>query len=132
VARTPGRSTAPKAQPGTGVRFAAGPAAERTERTTTCLQAPLDAFAACYNTPTAPPRHRPPLGKIVPDVPIMHLAGLPVQFSHGGCGIRQPKISQLPAADPTPTVAADFGGWVFPKGGVAFVWVFDAQMAKGS
>lgn len=68
--------------------------------------------------------------------------GLHVQFSYAGCGIRyvnvldyvagarQPKISQLPPDDPTPTVDVDFDGWVFPKGGVAFVWVLEGEITK--
>jgi hypothetical protein len=45
---------APKARPGAGVRFAAGPAAERTERTRTGLQAQLGAFViACDVRPPA-------------------------------------------------------------------------------
>ena len=120
MARTPGRSTAPKAQPGTGVRFAAGPAAERTKRTRTGLQAPLDACAAYDNT------QRPHRGYV-------RSAGIRyVNVLDYVAGARQHKISQLPAADPTPTVAVDFDGWVFPMGGVAFGWVFDAQVAKGS
>ncbi|HUZ54041.1 MAG TPA: hypothetical protein VMU94_16135 [Streptosporangiaceae bacterium] len=61
--------------------------------------------------------------------------GLHVEFSYGDCGIRyvnvldyiagarQPGISQLPASDPTPSVEVGFDGWMFPKDGLAFVWV---------
>jgi hypothetical protein len=67
--------------------------------------------------------------------------GLHVQFAYGDCGIRyvnvldyiagarQPQISQLPASDPTPSVEIGFKGWVFPKGGVAFVWVLADELA---
>jgi hypothetical protein len=44
---------APKAQPGASVHFAAGPAAERTERTRTGLQAQLDAFAWVFDAQMA-------------------------------------------------------------------------------
>jgi len=60
-----------------------------------------------------------------------------IEFLYGGCGIRyvnvsdffagvaQPRISRSPASTPSPAVAVDFDGWVFPKSGVAFVWVLD-------
>jgi len=66
--------------------------------------------------------------------------GLHVQFSYGDCGIRyinvldyiagarRPQIAQLPASDPTPSVEVNFDGWVFPKGGVAFVWVLKSEI----
>ena len=69
--------------------------------------------------------------------------GLHVAFSYGGCGIhfvnvldyiagaRQPRIEQLPASDPTPAVEVSYDGWVFPKGGVAFVWVLESEMSPG-
>jgi hypothetical protein len=64
-----------------------------------------------------------------------------VRFSYAGCGIRlvnvldsitgprQPRITELPASDPTPSVEVSYDGWVFPKGGVAFIWVLDDEMA---
>jgi hypothetical protein len=67
--------------------------------------------------------------------------GLTVQFSYGGCGIRyvnvldyvassrQPVLSRLPAAGPTPSIALRFDGWVMPKAGAAFVWVLEEEMA---
>jgi hypothetical protein len=67
--------------------------------------------------------------------------GLHAAFSYGGCGIRfvnvldyiagarQPRIEQLPASDPTPAVEVSYDGWVFPKGGVAFVWVLESEMS---
>jgi hypothetical protein len=45
-------------------------------------------------------------------------------------GARQPQIAQLPANDPTPSVEIGCDGWVFPKGGVAFVWVLESELAK--
>jgi hypothetical protein len=66
--------------------------------------------------------------------------GLNVQFAYGDCGIRyvnvldyiagarQPYITQLPPTDPTPSVEVSYDGWVFPKGGVAFVWVLESEL----
>jgi hypothetical protein len=66
--------------------------------------------------------------------------GLNVEFRYGDCGIRyvnvldyvagasQPHVTQLPASDLTPSVAVSYDGWVFPKGGVAFVWVLDSEL----
>ena len=66
--------------------------------------------------------------------------GLNVQFAYGDCGIRyvnvldyiagarQPRVSQLPPTDPTPSVEVSYDGWVFPKGGVAFVWVLESEL----
>jgi hypothetical protein len=66
--------------------------------------------------------------------------GLHVEFSYGDCGIRyvnvldyiagaqRPQIAQLPATDPTPSVEISYDGWVFPKGGVAFVWVLEGEL----
>lgn len=70
--------------------------------------------------------------------------GLHVEFSYKACGIgyinvldyiagaRQPQIAQLPANDPTPSVEIGYDGWVFPKGGVAFVWVLESELARRS
>jgi hypothetical protein len=67
--------------------------------------------------------------------------GLHVEFSYKDCaigyvnvldyiaGAQQPQISQLPASDPTPSVEISYDGWVFPKGGVAFVWVLQSELA---
>jgi hypothetical protein len=32
--------------------------------------------------------------------------------------------------DPTPSVEVGFDGWMFPKAGVAFVWVLDEEVAS--
>ena len=67
--------------------------------------------------------------------------GLHVEFSYKACGIghvnlldyiagaQRPEIAQLPASDPTPSVEIAYDGWVFPKGGVAFVWVLESELA---
>jgi hypothetical protein len=67
--------------------------------------------------------------------------GFHAEFWYGDCGIRyvnvldyiagarQPRIAQLPASDPTPSVEVSYDDWVFPKGGVAFVWVLDSELA---
>lgn len=46
-------------------------------------------------------------------------------------GPRQPRISQLVASEPTPSVKISYPGWTFPKGGVAFVWVLEREMTDG-
>lgn len=68
--------------------------------------------------------------------------GFHAEFRYGDCGIRyvnvldyiagaqQPQIAQLPAGDPTPSVEIGYDGWVFPKGGVAFVWVLESELAR--
>lgn len=65
---------------------------------------------------------------------------LNVQFAYGDCGIRyanvldyiassrQPRISRLPASDPTPSIEIGFDGWIFPKAGVAMVWTLEEEM----
>jgi hypothetical protein len=65
---------------------------------------------------------------------------LKIAFHYGGCGIRhvnvidyiasaqRPRISSLPAAEPTPSIEVGFDGWVLPKAGTAFVWVLDSEM----
>jgi hypothetical protein len=68
--------------------------------------------------------------------------GLHVEFLYKDCGIgyvnvldyiagaQQPQIAQLPADDPTPSVEINYDGWVFPKGGVALVWVLESELAS--
>lgn len=63
------------------------------------------------------------------------------QLSYGNCGIRymntidylsgprQPRMTWLPASGPTPSVSIAYDGWTFPKGGVAFVWVLERELA---
>lgn len=66
--------------------------------------------------------------------------GLKVEFRYGDCSIRhvsvvdfiasaQPtRITTAPKSIPAPSVELGFDGWVFPKSGVGFVWVLDAEM----
>lgn len=66
--------------------------------------------------------------------------GLHVQFWYGDTGIRfvnaldfiasaeQPRVVRAPRSVPTPAIDIGFDGWVFPRSGVAFVWVLDAEM----
>jgi hypothetical protein len=66
--------------------------------------------------------------------------GFKATLSYGDCGIRyvnvldyvagvkQPRITRLVASDPTPSVEVAYDGWIFPKGGVAFVWVLDEEV----
>ena len=70
--------------------------------------------------------------------------GLHVEFAYKGCGIssmsvldyvagaQQPHITELPPDDPTPNVEIGYDGWVFPKGGVAFVWMLKSELVAGS
>ncbi|MFC1406130.1 MULTISPECIES: hypothetical protein [Streptacidiphilus] len=70
--------------------------------------------------------------------------GFAAELRYGGCGIRhvnvldyvagskQPRISGLLASDPTPSVEVSFPGWVFPKGGVAFVWVLEDELTTAT
>jgi hypothetical protein len=66
--------------------------------------------------------------------------GLQVQLWYGDCGIRrvntvdfiasaqEPRILRSPASVPTPSVEVGFDGWIFPKSGVAFVWVLESEI----
>lgn len=66
--------------------------------------------------------------------------GLHVQFWYGDTGIRfvnaldfiasaeRPRVMRAPRSVPTPAIEIGFDGWVFPRSGVAFVWVLDAEM----
>jgi hypothetical protein len=68
--------------------------------------------------------------------------GLQVQLWYGDCGIRrvntldfiasaqEPRILRSPASVPTPSVEIGFDGWIFPKSGVAFVWVLEEELAE--
>jgi hypothetical protein len=67
--------------------------------------------------------------------------GLHVQFWYGDTGIHhvdaldfiasagRPRIVRTPATAPTPSIDIGFGGWVFPRAGVGFVWVLEGEMA---
>jgi hypothetical protein len=66
--------------------------------------------------------------------------GLKVDFQDGGCGLRYAhvldyiasshptRISRSPVDGPSPSIAVGFDGWVFPKAGVAFVWVLQSEL----
>jgi hypothetical protein len=65
--------------------------------------------------------------------------GLKIHFSYGDCGIRhvnlldyiasphRPRVARLPASGPSPHIEVAHDGWVFPKAGVAFVWVLEGE-----
>ncbi len=67
--------------------------------------------------------------------------GLTINLSYTGVGIRrvspltylsaaqQPMIASLPVTDPSPSTSITFDGWVLPRGGVAFVWVLEDELA---
>jgi hypothetical protein len=66
--------------------------------------------------------------------------GLQVQFNYAGTGIRyvnaldfiasadQPRVLRTPKSVPTPSIDIGFDGWVFPRSGVAFVWVLNSEL----
>ncbi|MEU5428239.1 hypothetical protein AB0H73_21945 [Streptomyces olivoreticuli] len=69
--------------------------------------------------------------------------GFKAELRYGDAGIRnvnvldyiagaeQPRITRLPASDPAPSIEVSFdGGWIFPKGGVGFVWVLEGEMGE--
>lgn len=41
----------------------------------------------------------------------------------------QSRVERTPEAVPTPSVTVGFDGWVFPRSGVAFVWVLRGELA---
>lgn len=67
--------------------------------------------------------------------------GLRVELWYGDCGIKyvnvldmiasstQARVARTPDTVPTPSVAVGFDGWVFPRSGVAFVWVLKEELA---
>lgn len=70
--------------------------------------------------------------------------GLHVQLNYADAGIRhvntldffasseQSRVDQTPSSSPAKTVDISFDGWIFPRSGVAFVWVLEEEMkAKG-
>lgn len=66
--------------------------------------------------------------------------GLRVHFAYGDCGIRhvnvldfiagakQPRISRSSAGNPKATAEVAFDEWVWPKSGVGFCWVLEAEL----
>jgi hypothetical protein len=68
--------------------------------------------------------------------------GLKIHFAYGDCGIRhvsmldyiasphRSRVARLPASDPSPQIEVAHDGWVFPKAGVAFVWVLEGEVSK--
>jgi hypothetical protein len=72
----------------------------------------------------------------------MPTKGLKIHFGYGDCGIRhvnlldyiasphEPRITSLAAAGPSPHIEVAHDGWVFPKAGVAFVWVLEGEVAR--
>lgn len=72
-------------------------------------------------------------------VDVAHPArGLRVELVYSGCGIRFVSVLDfiasaseprtLRTSEPSPSVAVVFDGWVFPKSGVAFVWVLEEEL----
>jgi len=66
--------------------------------------------------------------------------GLHVQLDYGNAGIRrvntldffagaqQARVDHAPASTPAKTVDVTFDGWIFPRSGVAFVWVLEEEL----
>jgi hypothetical protein len=66
--------------------------------------------------------------------------GLRVRLDYAAAGIRrinildyfastqQARVEQAPAAAPAKTVDIAFDGWIFPRSGVAFVWVLEEEI----
>lgn len=66
--------------------------------------------------------------------------GLKVQFSYGDAGIRRvntldfiasaqsARVEDTPSSVPTRSVDIGFDGWIFPRSGVAFVWVLEDEL----
>ena len=65
--------------------------------------------------------------------------GLKVELWTGNCGIRhvnvldfiagakQPTVLRTPPSVPSQNIVISYDGWVFPRSGVAFVWVLERQ-----
>lgn len=70
--------------------------------------------------------------------------GLKVQFNYGDAGIRRvttldfiasaqsARVQDTPGSVPARSVNIGFDGWIFPRSGVAFVWVLEGEMEMGS
>lgn len=70
--------------------------------------------------------------------------GLHVQLDYAGAGIRRvnvldfiassesTRIDQAPEAASARTIDVGFDGWIFPRSGVAFVWVLDDELARAT
>ena len=70
--------------------------------------------------------------------------GLKIELWYGECGIRyvnvldmiasasESRVAREPKTVPTPSVAVGFDGWVFPRSGVAFVWVLEGEVGGSS
>ncbi|MGH8543850.1 MAG: hypothetical protein ACREX3_09530 [Gammaproteobacteria bacterium] len=66
--------------------------------------------------------------------------GLTVQFNYAGAGIRRvttldfiasaetARVQDTPDSVPARTVSIGFDGWIFPRSGIAFVWVLEGEM----
>lgn len=70
--------------------------------------------------------------------------GLHVKLNHAGAGIRrvntldfiasnqQSRVDQAPSTTLAKTVDVVFDGWIFPRSGVAFVWVLEQELSTAS
>lgn len=66
--------------------------------------------------------------------------GLRIQLDYTAAGIRrvntldyfagsqQARVGQAPRSSSTKTVDVGFDGWIFPRSGVAFVWVLEDEL----
>lgn len=70
--------------------------------------------------------------------------GLHIQLNYDNAGIRrintldyfagtqQARVDHAPTSTPAKTVDVAFDGWIFPRSGVAFVWVLEEEIADRS
>jgi hypothetical protein len=70
--------------------------------------------------------------------------GLHVQLDYASAGIRRvntldfiassedTRIDETPGSVPARTIDIGFDGWIFPRSGVAFVWVLEDELVTGS
>jgi hypothetical protein len=66
--------------------------------------------------------------------------GLKVRFDYGSAGVsrvnaldfiasaQSPRVTQTPDSVPARSVDVSFDGWIFPRSGVAFVWVLEDEL----
>jgi hypothetical protein len=90
----------------------------------------IDTVVVSYTYRTLVRRH----GHLLRIEPARLTKGFTVRFNYAGCGMEfvntldyiagawQARLDELPPSDPAPSVQVSYDGWVFPRGGVVFVW----------
>ena len=68
--------------------------------------------------------------------------GLKVQFDYGNAGIRRvttldfiasaesARVEDTPGSVPGRSISIGFDGWIFPRSGIAFVWVLEGEVKE--